>query len=70
MINRVYRPTSVGLALAEASLKVDTKQPENWVARRALYMADHTKLGVTSDTSGNAKLKYSTAQKLKAQGII
>lgn len=70
MINKVYRPTSIGAALAMASMKVDHQSPANWVARRTLYNAEHTKLGVTADVSGNAKLKYSTAKKLQAAGIL
>jgi hypothetical protein len=70
MINKVYRPTSMGAALAMAAMKVDHQQPGNWVARRTLYNAEHTKLGVTADQSGNAKLKYSTAKKLEKAGIL
>ena len=70
MINKVYRPTSMGLAFVDAAVKVGTKGTEQWVARRVVVNAEHTRIGVTADVSGNAVLKYSTAKKLQAAGIL
>ena len=70
MINKVYRPTSMGLAFVDAAVKAGTKGTKQWVVRRVVMNAEHTKIGVTADVSGNAKLKFSTAKKLQAAGIL
>ncbi len=53
MIKNIARPTAMALALMEAAKKVDHKRPaaEVWPARRVLYNAEHTTLGVKVERS-------------------
>lgn len=70
MITKVNRPTTFGLAFVDATVKIGGQTADNWIARRVVDRAINTHIGMTADVSGNAKLKYSTAQKLKAQGVL
>jgi len=71
-MQRIYRPTALGLALINAVAKVyhTTVKPDNWVARRIVMQANNTKLGITSEPAVNARLSFRTANMLKQQGVI
>lgn len=67
-----YRPTTMGLALAQAALKKDQNvkpNESNWVQRRIALNLDRNGLGVIKEQE-QVHLKYKTAQKLKSEGII
>lgn len=72
--NVVVRPTTIGLALANAALKTAPKikkmDESNWVTRRVVSNLDSTKLGITTERAVNAHLSYRTAQRLAAGGIL
>lgn len=69
----IKRPSSVGLAMADAALKLASRikkaEPNNWIPRRVLLNMDRENIGVVTEHE-QQRLSFKTAQKLKAQGII
>jgi hypothetical protein len=73
-MKRFYRPTTLGLALAEAAIKaapkVEHANESNWITRRVLGNLDREHIGVVSEASTNAHLSFKTAQQLKKDGVL
>ena len=75
MNKTMFRATSVGLAFANAAIKSADGKPlpadqSKWIERKVFDNMEHTQIGVRKDKGTNAHLKFSTANKLKASGIL
>lgn len=76
MSAKMYVPTAVGLALANAAFRhaLTTKNPKadqsNWITRKVLIDTEEEAVGMRRINSTNARLKHGTAEKLKANGVL